>query len=64
MTLSLYYAEEIHTMIDTSMNRHVKISAYISASLGLALLALYVEGLLRLLGIIPPFIGIDISLLR
>jgi len=49
-------------MIDTSMDHHVKRSAYISASLGFGLLALYLEGLMRLLGIISPFMGIDINL--
>ena len=63
MSLPSDYAEEIQTMIDTSMNRHVKTSAYISASLGFGLLALYLEGLLRLLGIIPSFMGINIDLL-
>ena len=31
--------------------------------LGFTALALFVDGLLRLLGIIPPFMGIDIDLL-
>ena len=57
------YVEEIQDMIDDSMDRHVKTSTYISASLGFTLLALYIEGLMRLLGIIPPFMGIDINLM-
>ena len=35
----------------------------ISMILGFTALALFVDGLLRLLGIIPPFMGIDIDLL-
>jgi hypothetical protein len=62
MSLPSDYAEEIQYMIDTSMDHHVKRSAYISASLGFGLLALYLEGLMRLLGIISPFMGIDINL--
>tara|TARA_Y100000287_G_C13971945_1_gene233848 strand:- start:64 stop:261 length:198 start_codon:yes stop_codon:yes gene_type:complete len=57
------YVEEIQDMIDDSMDRHVKTSTYISASLGFTLLALYIEGLMRLLGFIPPFMGIDINLM-
>ena len=58
------YVEEIQDLIDDSMDRHVKTSTIISASLGFTLLALYIEGLLRLLGVITPFMGIDISLLN
>jgi len=58
------YVEEIQDLIDDSMDRHVKTSTIISASLGFTLLALYIEGLLRLLGVITPFLGIDISLLN
>ena len=57
------YVEEIQDMIDDSMDRHVKTSTYISASLGFTLLALYIEGLMRLLGFIPPFMGIDINVM-
>ena len=57
------YVEEIQDMIDDAMNHHVKTSTIISAVLGFTLLALYIEGLLRLLGVIPPFMGIDISLM-
>lgn len=55
--------QEIQDMIDDSMDRHVKTSSIISAILGFTLLGLYTEGLLRLLGIIPPFMGLDISLI-
>ena len=58
------YIEEIQDLINDSMDRHVKTSTIISASLGFTLLALYIEGLLRLLGVITPFLGIDISLLN
>ena len=50
-------------MIEEAMNRHVKTSSAISACLGFGLLALFVEGFLRLLGIIPSFMGIDISII-
>jgi len=50
-------------MIEEAMDRHVKTSSVISACLGFGLLALFVEGLLRLLGIIPAFMGINISVM-
>tara|TARA_B100000925_G_scaffold277554_1_gene245628 strand:- start:22 stop:219 length:198 start_codon:yes stop_codon:yes gene_type:complete len=57
------YVEEIQDMIDDSMDRHVKTSSIISAILGFSLLGLYTEGLLRLLGFIRPFMGIDINVM-
>ena len=57
------YVEEIQDMIDDSLDRHVKTSSIISAILGFSLLGLYTEGLLRLLGFIRPFMGIDINVM-
>ena len=57
------YVEQIQGMIDDSMDRHVKTSSIISALLGFSLLGLYTEGLLRLLGFIPPFMGLDINVM-
>ena len=50
-------------MIEEAMDKHVKTSSIISAVIGFTLLALFVEGLLRLLGIIPSFMGINISVM-
>mgnify|MGYP001298943317 FL=1 len=58
------YVEEIQDMIDDAMDRHVKTSTVISATLGFTMLGLYTEGLLRLVGIINPFMGIDINLMH
>tara|TARA_R100001509_G_scaffold165775_1_gene150010 strand:+ start:1581 stop:1775 length:195 start_codon:yes stop_codon:yes gene_type:complete len=63
MTLSSESREEVASMIEEAMDRHVKTSSVISACLGFGLLALFVEGLLRLLGIIPAFMGINISVM-
>ena len=46
-----------------SMRKHERDATIISMILGFTALALFVDGLLRLLGIIPPFMGIDIDLL-
>ena len=45
------------------MRKHNRDATVISMILGFTALALFVDGLLRLLGIIPPFMGIDIDLL-
>ena len=44
------------------MAKHNKTATIISMILGGLCLALFVDGLLRLLGIIPPFADIDISI--
>ena len=49
---------------EESMKKHNREATIISMILGFTCLALFVDGLLRLLGIIPPFLGIDIDLLE
>ena len=51
------------TRIDEeSMAKHNREATVISMILGFTTLALFVDGTLRLLGIIPPFLDIDISI--
>ena len=45
------------------MRKHNRDATIISEVLGFTALALFVDGLLRLLGIIPPFMHIDIDVL-
>ena len=45
------------------MAKHNRDATVISMILGFTALALFVDGLLRLLGIIPPFMEIDIDIL-
>ena len=63
MTLPQDYRDEVSVMIQESMDHHVRTSTFISAGLGFTILGLFVEGLMRLLGVVPPFMGIDISVL-
>ena len=57
-------AEEEARRIDAeSMRKHNRDATVISMILGFTALALFVDGLLRLLGIIPPFMQIDIDVL-
>ena len=52
------------TRIDEeSMAKHNRDATVISMILGVTTLALFVDGLLRMLGIIPPFMEIDINIL-
>ena len=71
---STYTKEEVDNLIaealaeakridEESMRKHNRDATVISMILGFTALALFVDGLLRLLGIIPPFMGIAIDLL-
>ena len=48
---------------EASMAKHNREATVISMILGFTTLALFVDGLLRMLGIIPPFMEIDINIL-
>ena len=73
-----YTKEEVNALIDAavekavaearkideeSMAKHNREATVISMILGFTTLALFVDGLLRMLGIIPPFMEIDINIL-
>ena len=52
------------TRIDeASMAKHNRDATVISMILGFTTLALFVDGLLRMLGIIPPFMHLDVNIL-
>ena len=46
-----------------SMAKHNRDATVISMILGFTTLALFVDGLLRMLGIIPPFMDLDVNIL-
>ena len=48
---------------EESMRKHNRDATVISMILGFTALALFVDGLLRILGIIPPFMHIDVNIL-
>ena len=69
-----YTKEEVDAMIaaavaearaidEESMRKHNRDATIISMILGFTCLALFVDGLLRILGIIPPFAGLDVNIL-
>ena len=46
---------------EESMAKHTRDATVISMILGFTTLALFVDGLLRMLGIIPPFMDLDVN---
>ena len=55
--------EEAVRIDEASMAKHNREATVISMILGFTTLALFVDGLLRMLGIVPPFMEIDINIL-
>ena len=54
---------EVQEMIDAAIRRHNRNASIISMCVGWIVLALFAEGLLRLVGVIPPiFPWLDITL--
>ena len=51
---------EARRIDEESMRKHNRDATIISMILGFTCLALFVDGLLRILGIIPPFMNIDV----
>ena len=54
--------EEARAIDEESMRKHNRTATIISMILGFMCLALFVDGLLRILGIIPPFMDLDVSI--
>ena len=79
ITKYAYTKEEVDVLIDAavekavaeavrideeSMAKHNRDATVISMILGFTTLALFVDGLLRMLGIIPPFMDLDVNILN
>ena len=58
-----YAVNEAKRIDEESMRKHNREATMISMALGFITLALFVDGLLRLLGIVPPFMDINISII-
>ena len=56
--------EECEEMIEFAINQHNRNAGLISMALGFAFIALFADGLFRVLGLIPPFLGIDVSVVQ
>ena len=55
--------EEARRIDEESMAKHNREATVISMILGFTTLALFIDGLLRILGIVPPFMHIDVNIL-
>ena len=55
--------DEARRIDEESMAKHNRDATVISMVLGFTTLALFVDGLLRMLGIIPPFMHLDVNIL-
>ena len=71
---NFYTKEEVDQMIsdalaearaidEASMRKHNRDATIISMILGFICLALFLDGLLRILGIIPPFMDLDVNVI-
>ena len=56
--------EEAKKIDEASMAKHNRDATVLSMILGFTTLALFVDGLLRVLGIIPPFMDLDVNILE
>ena len=54
---------EARAIDEASMRKHNREATIISMILGFTCLALFLDGLLRILGIIPPFMGLDVNVI-
>ena len=55
--------DEARAIDEASMARHNREATIISMILGFTCLALFLDGLLRILGIIPPFMHLDVNVI-
>ena len=69
-----YTKEEVNALIaaavsearaidEASMAKHNRDATVISMLVGFTVLALFIDGLLRILGLIPPFMDIDVNII-
>ena len=56
--------EEVDEMIEFAINRHNRNAGLISMVLGFLFIALFTDGFFRVIGEIPPFMGIDVDILK
>ena len=56
--------DEARKIDEESMAKHNRDATVISMILGFTTLALFVDGLLRMLGIVPPFMDLDVNILE
>ena len=55
--------DEARAIDEASMAKHNREATIISMILGFTCLALFLDGLLRILGVIPPFMHLDVNVI-
>ena len=55
--------DEARRIDEESMKKHNRDATVISMILGFICLALFLDGLLRILGIVPPFMDLDVDII-
>ena len=55
--------DEVDEMIEDKIRRHNRNASLISMLLGFAFLGAFVDGFLRVIGKIAPFLGIDVNIM-
>ena len=58
-----FAVEEARRIDEASMAKHNREATIISMILGFTCLALFLDGLLRILGVIPPFMHLDVNII-
>ena len=58
-----FAVDEARRIDEASMAKHNREATIISMILGFTCLALFLDGLLRILGIIPPFMHLDVNVI-
>ena len=58
-----FAVEEARRIDEASMAKHNREATVISMILGFTCLALFLDGLLRILGVIPPFMHLDVNII-
>ncbi len=58
-----FAVEEARRIDEASMAKHNREATIISMILGFTALALFLDGLFRILGIIPPFMHLDVNVI-
>ena len=56
--------EKCQQMIDAAITQHNRNASMISMVLGIIVFALFADGFFRIIGMIPPFLGIDVSIIK
>ena len=54
----------INESIERAMRKHNRNATLISMALGLVFMGAFVDGLFRMFGIAPPFLGLDVNVIH